>query len=228
MIDRDYEPVLSREEQIVFHFFLDEILHGIKIIVSCLLIGLFLRMLPQTLVFLCVYPLLRHYLGGLHADTRLKCYLATLCTYGICLWGFLFGNTYLLLAIALICCGYIFKLGIAEHPNNILTLAQKEKFLCLQRRAVTYFLLWGMLGAVYLPQCPVFKMLLSILILNGGNLIMFKRLTASLHAKKLSQHAARIAGAFVFLVGSGAMSGVTCLWNYQPEMPAEVSKYLSK
>lgn len=228
MNDRDNESVLTQEEQIVFHFFLDEILHGIKIIASCLLIGFFLKMLPQTLVFLCIYPLLRHYLGGLHANTRMKCYLATLCTYGISLWGFLFLNTYFLMAIAVICCGCIFKIGIAEHPNNILTLAQKEKFLYLQKRAVTYFLLWGILGTFYFPQAPVFKMLLSILILNGGNLIMFKRLTASLHAKKLSQHAARIAAAFVFLVGSGAMSGVTCLWNYQPEMPAEVSKYLSK
>ncbi len=50
-------------------------------IISALLIGLIFNMLIEIVLFLVVYKLLRKYIGGIHANNALNCYLLSCLTY---------------------------------------------------------------------------------------------------------------------------------------------------
>ena len=89
-------------------------------LVTVILIGMFLGMVLQSLVFMLAYIPMRTYAGGYHANTQLRCYLLSIPFMMIVLLGIRMipWNGYVCLCV-LLCIGLVlYKLAPVENPNR--------------------------------------------------------------------------------------------------------------
>lgn len=78
--------ILQPNEQIQFEFGLDVITHNCIILLCCLLVGIVLDDIYITILFLITFSILRKHVDGIHAESKIKCIIISLCTYYMVLW----------------------------------------------------------------------------------------------------------------------------------------------
>lgn len=111
--------------------------YGFELLISSLMstsivliVGMLLRRIPETIIFLITFVLLRSFTGGYHANSYLLCTLVTFLSYGFVLFLSEFIkvsiNAYIILALAGLV--LLLKMAPVEHPNKKLSFAKKRRF----------------------------------------------------------------------------------------------------
>lgn len=148
MIGRFVEKIISNlieqnivpyEDKEIYSYGLHQ---GIVIIINILtfiLIGLFFRMVSESLLFLVSYIPLRTYSGGYHATTQIKCYylsivmiLLVLLTIRIVSW-----TSPMAIGISLLSGATIFSLAPVEDRNKPLSNSEVRIY-----KKIARFILW--------------------------------------------------------------------------------------
>lgn len=101
------QGIIEREEQVVYDYGVRQGFWLLVNLVTAILFGLWLCMLPQCLIFLWAYMVLRTFAGGYHARTPILCYMEgslviiaalLMIKHGIWLWNTLIAGVFLILA----------------------------------------------------------------------------------------------------------------------------------
>lgn len=99
------QGIIKQEEQAIYDYGLRQGFWMVVNFATTLLLGFWLSMLPQCLIFLVAYMVLRTFAGGYHARTPIRCYLAgglltivalLMIKYGA--WNTLIGGVFVILA----------------------------------------------------------------------------------------------------------------------------------
>lgn len=69
------QGVITVEDEPIYLFGLDQIFFQLLNLITAIVIGLIMGMLPEALLFIVAYIPLRKYAGGWHASTQLYCFL---------------------------------------------------------------------------------------------------------------------------------------------------------
>lgn len=103
-------------------------LEMITCMIVSLLISVYLQMLPEFLVFICIFVLLRTYMGGLHLEKFLSCFLcSTVVQTGVLLWAsYVQFPLYYAWPMILICMGIILFIAPVENENRRLEDIEKK------------------------------------------------------------------------------------------------------
>lgn len=89
-------------------------------LVTALLIGMFMGMILQSIVFMLVYIPMRSYAGGYHASTQLRCYLLSIPFMLVALYGIRMipWNAYICLGTLFLIVIVVYKLAPVENANR--------------------------------------------------------------------------------------------------------------
>lgn len=92
-----------------------------------LLIGLLLKRVVQTILFLSIFILVRRYTGGYHANTYFKCKLATVTTYlsVLTLSEYTSIKKIHILVLLVVGMAIIISMGPIENPNKPILASQR-------------------------------------------------------------------------------------------------------
>ena len=145
-IDEEYEEVY---------------VYGLEIIFSCLIstsiiliIGILIKQIIPTLVFLFTFVLIRQYTGGYHANSYLLCKLCTVMSFGISVsLANIFPISRLaFLVLMVIGCLFIWLFGPIENVHKPLTDQEKKKH---KITGLTLFVIWSVIGFVFSFVIPL-------------------------------------------------------------------------
>jgi len=119
-------------------------------LVTALLIGMFMGMILQCIVFMLAYIPIRTYAGGYHASTQLRCYLLSIPFILVALIGIRLipWNVYICLGTLFFIGLVVYKLAPVEHVNRPFS---KTEFKVFRKRTriiavalcCTAILLWA-------------------------------------------------------------------------------------
>lgn len=210
--------VIEEQQFELFEYSVEEVFHQMMIYLSILILGVILHRFKETIEFLVMFPLLRKFSGGSHEVNRKRCYLMTIFTYVMALATTILVDIYLLSFLAFICGSYVCKHAPFEHPRNTLNLHQKEQYFEVSRKIVlcTYGVCTIIL-LLYRPICPA--MIFTIIILNGGNLIMQTKKNI-IWGKIL-----RVLTTLILIVGTSTIRGTCNSWYYQSDISHNLRKF---
>lgn len=195
------------------------------IIINLLVIGELFSCPLETVVFLYTFPALRKYTGGAHASNRRGCYLVTISIDLIALWCTFKMHKFCLMIIAFASCWYICKYAPICHENNVLNLRQQQWYgIISKKRAILFTFIPVSFLAFY--DLNVCSMILSTVIINGGNIFMLKKSTPNKGI--LRNKLINLLVTFVLFIGTNSLVGTCRLWNYQPKITAGLRKYIDK
>lgn len=77
------QQVISKKDVKIYRYGLEMLFLSLVEILSILGLSLFIGNFFETVLFFLAFIPLRLFAGGYHATTRLRCYLVSLCVYGI-------------------------------------------------------------------------------------------------------------------------------------------------
>lgn len=119
------------EHQNHYEYFLDLLIGKALTYGSLILVGLFTGMVGPTLIYTLFLTSLRSRTGGYHAKSRLRCYLASVGIYLVCLLLYLVMPTQYLIRILtpmlLLSCIFIIAYAPVNHPNLRLSASEIRK-----------------------------------------------------------------------------------------------------
>ena len=144
-----------RAKQVIDEEYEEVYVYGLEIIFSCLIstsiiliIGILIKQIIPTLVFLFTFVLIRQYTGGYHANSYLLCKLCTVMSFGI---SVLLANIFPIsrlafLVLMVIGCLFIWLFGPIENVHKPLTDQEKKKH---KITGLTLFVIWSVIGFVF-------------------------------------------------------------------------------
>ena len=126
--------IIKNEDKEIYKYALNIILSSLIHIATVMILGLCFNLLIESLVFYFAYIVIRKFAGGYHANTQLRCFLAsvisTLLILGLMKWVLLFDNIiidFLIEVLGLVCKIII---GFLSHSDtDAKPLCDKEKRL---------------------------------------------------------------------------------------------------
>lgn len=205
--------ILHPNEQTQFEFGLAIITHNCIISLCCLLIGIVLNDLYITVLFLITFSILRKHIDGMHAESKIKCIIASLCTYCMALWMCSVFPILTLQVTSLIIIVFEAKFqetNLFQHPNiNI------NSILC-----ICFYL--GHIS-LYLCNIKLAKIQFVLIIIIGGEHIIMKRLKL-IPQQIHTIHIMHILTSLVLMIGAYAVHSPCTIWNYKFEIPEELQK----
>ena len=102
--------IIKNEDKEIYKYALNIILSSLIHIATVMILGLCFNLLIESLVFYFAYIVIRKFAGGYHANTQLRCFLAsvisTLLILGLMKWVLLFDNIiidFLIEVLGLVC-----------------------------------------------------------------------------------------------------------------------------
>lgn len=217
------KKLIKESEKTIWGYAAEELVHTTLIIASILFWGVQLEHIPESLVFLVVFPSVRRYVGGIHASSRLTCYITTIYMFLFSLWAVEKGDSLLLAFFALLASGYIYWHAPAENNNRILNLHQKKVFQKLGRETTLVFLCLGLFFIGY-KNYMISQSVFVILILSSVNLFL-QNCKPTLKKPIKTNHIVQVLSAMVLSFGLVSIRGACNHWNYQPELDADMRKY---
>lgn len=123
---------IKNEDKEIYKYALNIILSSIVHIATVMILGLCFNLLIESLIFYFAYIIIRKFAGGYHANTQLRCFLAsvisTLLMLGLMKWVILLDNImvdFLIEGIGLICAIIIGFLSPSDTDAK--PLSDKEK-----------------------------------------------------------------------------------------------------
>jgi len=138
---------------------LDIYIYGFELLLSFLfsttlmvISGFLINKIPETIVFLTVFILLRSFTGGYHADTYAKCSISTLLIYGMVMLFSTYVKVGMIFYITLMIVGLIviYDKAPVENPNKELTDQEKKKHRRTSLMLFSFFCLVGICTNVYI------------------------------------------------------------------------------
>ena len=126
--------IIKNEDKEIYKYALNIILSSLIHIATVMILGLCFNLLIESLVFYFAYIVIRKFAGGYHANTQLRCFLAsvisTLFILGLMKWVLLFDNIiidFLIEVLGLVCTIIIGFLSPSDTDAK--PLCDKEKRL---------------------------------------------------------------------------------------------------
>lgn len=126
--------IIKNEDKEIYKYALNIILSSLIHIATVMILGLCFNLLIESLVFYFAYIVIRKFAGGYHANTQLRCFLAsvisTLLILGLMKWVLLFDNIiidFLIEVLGLVCTIIIGFLSSSDTDAK--PLCDKEKRL---------------------------------------------------------------------------------------------------
>lgn len=212
------KDILKDSDKVKFQFGLEVLLHNLAIFISCICIGLFLHLFWETVLFLIVFPTLHQYFHGLHAETKARCYIGSVCIYCIGIWAYLFLNVYILQIFTFLVFLLTSLIIIREnlYSSSLMSLP-------LSRTPYAFFVVCFLIGnlGVSLTDLNSWKMLLIAILLSGGDYLIMKKMdrkTKLFNLKMLLSSCMAFVVAFGVYVAPRACYG----WGYEFEIPEEL------
>lgn len=205
--------ILQPNEQIQFEFGLDVITHNCIISLCCLLVGIVLNDIYITILLLITFSILRKHVDGIHAESKIKCIIISLCTYYMVLWMCsVFSTTTLQIASLIImvfeakCQDTLLCQYSSTNINNILCI-------CFYLGSISRYL--------YCVEFAEVQFIL-IIIIGGEHIIMkqLKSIPQQIHTIRIM----RILTSLVLMIGAYAVHSPCTIWNYKFEIPEELRK----
>ena len=174
-VARSFADYLCKHD-IICRDYYDIYVYGTELVVSfifttsiILFIGLLTGYFMISITHLLVFIFLRRFTGGYHADTRWKCKIITISTYGLVLLATIAINIFWQLYLGLLLVGNlaIGYLAPIENPNKPLTDKEKTKFRVLSHIVFTLLCILGLSLTSIAPiiKNTAFHSLTSVIIL---------------------------------------------------------------
>lgn len=219
------QGIIREKQSMLFSYALEDTFHQAIIVGAIMLIGIALGHCAATTTFLVAFPSLRRYCGGIHAVSRKNCFLSTLCLYLSALWMTVSIDKRILSIGAIFSAVLIFRYAPVEHKNNILNLRQKRLFRWYSQCIVV--VLTG--TAVLFVACMdshILSMPLCTIVINGANVVLQK--DVSTVRSPVNKYLLNGIAAFVLCIGMSSLQSACRNWNFQPECPSELQKYMDR
>lgn len=210
--------ILETSDQIKFRFGLEVLVHNLLISLTCVCVGIILHCFFDTLLFLFIFPIFHQYLHGLHAETKAKCYFASVCIYCIGIWLYQFLNVQILQLITFVVFLFVSILIIRDNMYSSSLMS-----LPLSRTPYAFFVACFVIGnlGVAFTGLKSWKMLLIAILLSGGDYLIMKKMdrkTKLFNLKMLLTSCMAFVVAFGTYVAPSTCSG----WGYDFEVPEEL------
>lgn len=219
------QKVIRKEEAEMFQYSLATVIHSIAIQISVFFIGFCARQIDQTIVFLCFYPILRKFSGGVHEISRWRCFVSTLIFFLIFLGVCKTANIYLIACGSIIAGLYIIQNAPIEHFKKPLNLRQKEIYHGMICKNIIVLNSVSIVGLM-LKKRQIYSAIFVLIIMNGVNLIMLKFNHEKI--KTYRWHVLRAITSLVLFIGASNIRGTCDGWHYQPEITANMRKYMDE
>lgn len=124
--------VIREEEKEIYHYGYEMLIYSIEQIILFLSVGVIMKQIILTIIFLIVFISVRQYTGGYHAATRIGCTFATLLSYFAVLIApkvlSYMEYSHVVFIICFVFCSVIFYFYVpVSHPDKPLTEGQKRE-----------------------------------------------------------------------------------------------------
>lgn len=218
--------LIAESNKLLFTYALEEFVHTVLIVFSIIIVGIWMNSIQEVVIFLLTFPLLRKYIGGIHALNRFTCYITTIYMFLFSLWALDFDNALVLFIFSTIAVKYIYCYAPAERQDWILTLHQKEIYKDSGQKTV--LVLWE-IGTLLLTYANVRigKLFFVILILSGVSLFL-QRCKIDDTIPLITDGMLRVFAVIMLSFGMMSIHGTCNRWNYQPKLNAEMRKYVDR
>lgn len=147
-------------------------LHRIKVMIICVLIifvmGVFLKIIPQSIIYMVALIFLRKYAGGYHASSEKKCFVIS---FFMVLSGLIVlkimgkENLWVLMILAMISSGIIWKFSPIDNKNKRLSVQEMRVYkkvtrvmLILELMTLGYayfYSFWWLVGGIAIAMITV-------------------------------------------------------------------------
>ncbi|MBQ7203282.1 MAG: accessory gene regulator B family protein [Eubacterium sp.] len=144
--------------------------YGLFIIISesflalyCLLIGIALHIIIQSIVFYFTFFILHRFAGGFHAKTEMHCQIITLSSFLFSMIGIKHSDYFDINVFIIsfsICCILLLMFAPADTPQKKLNVLEKKRFKVLTFLVLVFFLS----TLIILIKCHVNKTIISSMI----------------------------------------------------------------
>ena len=144
------------QSQIIQQDSYDVYVYGFELLLAFLLstslvilIGIIIKKIAETIVFLTVFIFLRSFSGGYHANKYYICIIGTICVYiaVILLASFLHVNTVMYGFLVVIGFVMLYILAPVENPNKKITMKKKRLYKWISIALFLSFAAVGILSA---------------------------------------------------------------------------------
>ena len=219
------EKLLAPGDIQLFHHAVDMIQHHLLIAISILVIGIVSGHLLESITFICVYPLMRRYSGGVHAISRPTCYILTIFSFLMLL--FLNQNIPILQLsiLAITAAAFVIRVAPLEVSKNVLNLRQKKQYRRYSVSITAIALAISILG-LFVTYSPVYTTILLSVIFNAIDIFIIS--ICKIADKKLYHKMISNAVLFVMMIGINNLQSTCDGWKYQPEITASLRKYMDE
>lgn len=208
--------MLRKSEVEIFRFGLEVCIHNFKIILLCLLSGIYLKHIDETLIFLIFYPLFNHYFHGLHAETKTRWLISSLTIFHMSIWMFnhISIKYILLLSLAIIIC----ILVIGQFNQRFLPPDKIGRLSLLRDYFYTICFFIAAICSISTSE-KLYKMLLIVLILIGGGYLILQRFRHQVLYKAIYT-----CTTLIIMFGTHIAPNICVGWGYEFKVPADLGK----
>lgn len=217
--------ILNSKDALLFQHGVDVIGHHSLILLTVIFIGAIVNRILEAIIFVCIYPFLRKYSGGVHAITRKRCYMLTICSFIF----FLILNS-IVYPIILLCLGvlagvFLIQKSPLEQPGNPLNLCQIKLYHNNSMRMITLLLVFSIIGLLTHPSRIYTTILLCIIFAAIDMMLEIE--TKNQHRKIYHLIFCKIV-LMVLAVGRFNLQATCDGWKYQPTITANLRKYMDE
>lgn len=219
------KEILDLREVPLFHHSLDVIRHHFLIIISIIFLGMTINRLFEAITFICIYPFLRKYSGGVHAISRKRCYMLTIFSFTSLLILNSTVHPIILLCLSVLAGSFIIRKSPLEQPENPLNLRQMEHYHNNSTRMVMFLLIYSIIGLFAHPSCIYTTILLSVIFAAIDMALAYE--VKNQHRRIYYPVLCKIA-LFVLAIGKFNLQATCDGWKYQPLITSNLRKYMDE
>lgn len=120
---------INKKNLYIYIYGIELLLSFISSTLTIVCLGIIFNVFIQTIVFLAIFIILRRFTGGYHANTYMKCKIATITVYLLVLTlsEFTMLNSLHYLLLLVVGLATIIKMGPIENPNKPITPYQNHR-----------------------------------------------------------------------------------------------------
>lgn len=175
MVSKDY---IGSDDFELYHYGLFILLSELSLLLFCILAGLLLKIVTESIIFYFSFLVLRRFAGGYHASTELKCQIVTFSSFtlSLVLISLTSSADYILFCIILqFFCGVILIVASpADTPQKQLSPNERKTFKLITAIILMAFLSVSVLAlkySLFLLSTP-----LTVCVVLETVLVLFGRL----------------------------------------------------
>jgi accessory gene regulator B len=132
--------VIDEDDRDVYEYGFHSLYNNIIDITSILIISVWLKQVPQTILYHISFVALRNTAGGFHAKTHFRCFIMSTSIWLLSLWGIShIAATEVCIALAGLSVFFVWLKAPIEHVNNPLSMKKRKHMKIFSRIIVIIF-----------------------------------------------------------------------------------------